>query len=268
MAARWNGHPDELVGLLVDSRLIDEAADGYRLHQWDEHQPWATGAAARSEAASRSGQASAAKRTQPPTLRQRSVNGPFNGRSTDPFNGSATPSPSPSPKREESPHAPRAGGSGTGPVLAPGTPANPRPRRARGTAPREKWAPQIATAIGLWKAAAKAHGQDWKLGGDVETCLARQFERDGGAEKAHQALARLANHAPKEWHTSRTHWSLAWLCKTTDCGHNPVNRMDVILEGGLDETVPAQEQDDEAWINASVDAAFAELERKEGRHDA
>jgi hypothetical protein len=49
IACGWMGEPELLVAALRDLRFLDGDAGSYRLHDWTEHQPWATGAEARSE---------------------------------------------------------------------------------------------------------------------------------------------------------------------------------------------------------------------------
>lgn len=71
------------VEALTDCKLLELKDGVYRLHDWEEHQPWAVGAKERSELARRAGLASAKSRE-----RQRNVNGQLTECST--------PSPSPS----------------------------------------------------------------------------------------------------------------------------------------------------------------------------
>lgn len=52
IAAGWNGAPNEFVAALIKTKFLDLGKDGnYIIHDWSEHQSWATGAKARSAAA-------------------------------------------------------------------------------------------------------------------------------------------------------------------------------------------------------------------------
>ena len=51
IAARWDGEPGRFVAELVALRWLDEGDDGYRLHDWQEHNPWAADAMDRSDEA-------------------------------------------------------------------------------------------------------------------------------------------------------------------------------------------------------------------------
>jgi hypothetical protein len=55
--AGWQGDPAEFVNALVTSGFLDRQGDVYALHDWEENQPWAVGAEARSEKARRAAQA-------------------------------------------------------------------------------------------------------------------------------------------------------------------------------------------------------------------
>lgn len=56
VAADWDGQNGELVKNLVELHWIDKLDDGtYALHQWEEHQPWASDAGNRSDKARFSG---------------------------------------------------------------------------------------------------------------------------------------------------------------------------------------------------------------------
>lgn len=46
--AGYDGDPMVFVRALLDCKLIDKADDGYRLHDWEEHQPWVVHAPERS----------------------------------------------------------------------------------------------------------------------------------------------------------------------------------------------------------------------------
>jgi hypothetical protein len=51
LAANWTGTEGELVKALSEVRFLDGESCAYRIHDWAEHNPWAAGAAARSDAA-------------------------------------------------------------------------------------------------------------------------------------------------------------------------------------------------------------------------
>jgi len=120
--ACWNGGAGELVAMFCEIGFLECDSDGiYTIHDWEEHNPWAAGAKERSDAASKAGKASAAKRA---AKKEQQSQPDSNGTSTDGqrpvgsrCNGSATPSPSPSPfpspeenTGEEPPIAPLEGG--------------------------------------------------------------------------------------------------------------------------------------------------------------
>lgn len=48
LAAEWAGENDAFVRELSSVRFLDGEEGNYSLHDWDEHQPWSTGSAARS----------------------------------------------------------------------------------------------------------------------------------------------------------------------------------------------------------------------------
>lgn len=51
LAVDWHGENDAFVSGLVAVGFLDGADGGYRLHDWEEHQPWSAGSEARSESA-------------------------------------------------------------------------------------------------------------------------------------------------------------------------------------------------------------------------
>ena len=52
LEAGWGGDHKQFVAALMDCGFLEQMADGvYRLHDWEEHQPYAIGASARSDAA-------------------------------------------------------------------------------------------------------------------------------------------------------------------------------------------------------------------------
>jgi hypothetical protein len=56
-AAGWEAEPQRFVDALIVCQLLDQDGDTYRLHDWEEHQPWACNAAERSDNARRSANA-------------------------------------------------------------------------------------------------------------------------------------------------------------------------------------------------------------------
>jgi len=103
-AADWMGDDGEFVAALVGVRFLDAEGEGYVLHDWHEHNPWAAGADARSAKA----RWNAAKRHHGHAEADRLVpeyaairNAASNASSTDSAQGqqeySNAPSPSPSP---------------------------------------------------------------------------------------------------------------------------------------------------------------------------
>lgn len=50
LAAGWEGESGHFVQALVDLRWLDGEPGNRRIHDWEEHQPWLSGASARSEA--------------------------------------------------------------------------------------------------------------------------------------------------------------------------------------------------------------------------
>lgn len=53
LAADWQGEDGLFVGSLVEIGFLDQTQDGYRIHDWADHNPWAAGAKKRSESAQR-----------------------------------------------------------------------------------------------------------------------------------------------------------------------------------------------------------------------
>lgn len=51
LSCGWEGDPKEIVESLVKTRWIDETKDGYKIHDWEEHQGWACHAKKRSKIA-------------------------------------------------------------------------------------------------------------------------------------------------------------------------------------------------------------------------
>lgn len=41
IAAQWPGNPGDFVSALVEVRFLDGSDDSYRVHDWEEHNPWA-----------------------------------------------------------------------------------------------------------------------------------------------------------------------------------------------------------------------------------
>lgn len=108
IAAGWAGVEGQLVEQLSAIGFLDGEDGAYSLHDWKEHNPWASGATARSEAASKAGKASAAKRAE----KANAISTDSNEEVTDVERALATdsneeattspsPSPSPSPKEEK-----------------------------------------------------------------------------------------------------------------------------------------------------------------------
>jgi len=108
-AAEWPGEPEVFVGALLEIGFLERDGDGFYAHGWEDRNPWAAGSANRSEAASKAGKASAAKRAANKGIEQA-----IDDRSTDPnvslhsvernstecstdFNSLPSPSPLPSP---------------------------------------------------------------------------------------------------------------------------------------------------------------------------
>lgn len=103
IAAGWTDEEGEFVAHLSSIGFLDGGPGCYRLHDWEEHNPWVAGAPARSEAASKAGKASAKKRSAKEKKDSKNINDKSsccNGSSTDAqrrSNANPTPSPSPSP---------------------------------------------------------------------------------------------------------------------------------------------------------------------------
>ena len=58
LEAGWEGDPQEFVEALIKCGFLDQLEDGtYKIHDWEEHQPWAAGAKERSERARRAAKA-------------------------------------------------------------------------------------------------------------------------------------------------------------------------------------------------------------------
>ncbi|MGV8081080.1 MAG: hypothetical protein AB2L22_13630 [Syntrophales bacterium] len=51
LVAEWSGSPGAFVSALLEIGLIEEIPGGYRIHDWQDNNPWAFGAEARSEKA-------------------------------------------------------------------------------------------------------------------------------------------------------------------------------------------------------------------------
>src|SRR5690625_2595966 len=49
LAVDWNGEDGAFVAEMVAVRFLDGEEGSYTIHDWEEHNPWAAGAAARSE---------------------------------------------------------------------------------------------------------------------------------------------------------------------------------------------------------------------------
>lgn len=57
LAADYRGDPDEFVETLVAVRLLDRVEGGFGIHDWQDNNPWAAGAEARSEKARKAAEA-------------------------------------------------------------------------------------------------------------------------------------------------------------------------------------------------------------------
>jgi hypothetical protein len=99
LAADYPGDADELVDVLVQTRLLDELEDGWRIHDWAENNPWAAGARERSERAKKA--ARARWEGDDPGTEKQGVkckkDAPSKGRAMPRARSSNAPSPSPSP---------------------------------------------------------------------------------------------------------------------------------------------------------------------------
>jgi hypothetical protein len=51
IAAGWEGEEGAFVAALLDVRFLDKADNGYVIHNWSRHNPWAAGAEDRSKKA-------------------------------------------------------------------------------------------------------------------------------------------------------------------------------------------------------------------------
>ncbi len=51
LEANWEGDPKMLVNALLDCKWLDKNNEGYKLHDWEEHQPWVCHSKERSEMA-------------------------------------------------------------------------------------------------------------------------------------------------------------------------------------------------------------------------
>jgi hypothetical protein len=51
IAAGWEGEPNAFVEALIEVRFLEQTDDGYKIHNWEKHNPWAAGAEARSNRA-------------------------------------------------------------------------------------------------------------------------------------------------------------------------------------------------------------------------
>lgn len=111
-AAEWEGETDDLIEALLEVKLLDQVDGHLVMHDWPEHNPWAAGSDARSEAARLAGLASGkARRTGGKRTNSET-------RSTDPESRSTeyetrstgsetrlTPTPSPTPSPTPKPEA-------------------------------------------------------------------------------------------------------------------------------------------------------------------
>ena len=114
IAAGWRGDAGKFITALRDLRWVDGEAPAYQMHEWAEHESWASAAPERSETAREAGKASGVARRRNKNERneqgvripfERNTNGNEQGVGVV-LNGTRTPSPSPSPspkeKREDS----------------------------------------------------------------------------------------------------------------------------------------------------------------------
>lgn len=123
LAAQWGGEEGKFFKVLLELRWIDETPDGHVLHEWEQHNPWASGTESRSGKARLSRlsqiapdayrQCVAAGKTEltpeeyavlkdstPATEQQNASSTPANTYNTlgeSPANASATPAPAPAP---------------------------------------------------------------------------------------------------------------------------------------------------------------------------
>jgi hypothetical protein len=91
LAADWPGEPSELVEALLECKWLDYDNGTYSLHDWEEHQSWASGAKARSLKAKKAAAARWEKRL------GKSKNATSNAQALPKDAQSNAPSPSPSP---------------------------------------------------------------------------------------------------------------------------------------------------------------------------
>ena len=120
LAADWQGEDGAFIGALVEVGFIDGEEGRYEIHDWQEHNPWAAGAEARSEKArwnamcKHHGRAKAAEMMPDYAARMRAAERSSNDSATSMHaaeNSSApspspSPSPSPLPKEKNTPAAP------------------------------------------------------------------------------------------------------------------------------------------------------------------
>lgn len=95
LAASWSGEATPFVQGLVECKFLEGKAGAYRIHDWQEHNPWAAHAGERSERAKRAAEARWARKDNQGDTSRRHAD-----RMQDALNGIA-PSPTPTPTPEE-----------------------------------------------------------------------------------------------------------------------------------------------------------------------
>ena len=104
LAADWQGNAGDFVRAMVEIGWLEEMERTYKLHDWEENQPWVAGAKARSKRASKAGRTrwDNAQSNAQTTIEQCSSPSlplPFQEEKEEPPGGEGVPSPPPSPER-------------------------------------------------------------------------------------------------------------------------------------------------------------------------
>jgi hypothetical protein len=106
LAIDWPGAPDALVGALLQVGFLDGTEGAYKIHDWQDHNPWSTGSERRSvkarwNAIKRHHGAAEADRLVPEYRRSNAASTGSDADSTPPAPEPPAPSPSPSPSPQE-----------------------------------------------------------------------------------------------------------------------------------------------------------------------
>ena len=229
--ADWDGDPGDFVDTLVDLRLLDGMPGAYRIHDWDDHNPYVASSEERSNQASEArhiGWHKAGKHKHTPkadcplckTENNESNTGadtPETNRSTN-VNGASTPSPYPSPSPSPNspsvsppqPYAPTA--SGSEPLGAEAPRKNKPPAKQAKSAKDPRLREQVQRVVDYYRSQHPQRGKHLRPGHrDWEKFLEPAVKNHGVDE----CLLAIDGNLLDRWHAEKRKHSIEFVFRNS-----------------------------------------------------